>query len=158
MKIWKKCAIFHVNFSLKDVLQYLLLQGNWPVHNGRHQATQVWLWQTTAVRSSELHHNYFHRFWDTRISVLQKVPTWPSAFYILNEHRLWININDNDKNIHCHFNSNWNLAMCMSWWSGDWISAGASFRTHPDWSWDPPSLLDSGYQGIPGGTEARAWH
>jgi hypothetical protein len=31
------------------------------------------------------------------------------------------------------------------------------FRTRPDWSWGPPSLLDNRYQVFPGGKAVGAW-
>ena len=34
---------------------------------------------------------------------------------------------------------------------------GEIFRTRPDWSWVPPSLLYSGYRVYPGGKVTGAW-
>jgi hypothetical protein len=35
---------------------------------------------------------------------------------------------------------------------------GEIFRTRPDLSWGPPSLLYNGYRVFPGGKAAGAWH
>ena len=43
-------------------------------------------------------------------------------------------------------------------WSGDRIPVGGEiFRTCPDLSWDPPSLLNDGYRFSSGGKAAGAW-
>jgi len=48
------------------------------------------------------------------------------------------------------------LSQCSdSLWAGrrgDRVPVGGEiFRAHPDWPWDPPSLLYSGYRIFPGG-------